>query len=354
MVLSQLIDLKDDDYSTEVIKLARARSPNVDNWIITEQYMLEAMQEEIVTPEWLRNKSISKIVNEDFDLLGIRINKDLDVLLDQVEMVYLVLTLRQKLDPVNLYQLFKTHIELAEDVASCDGDYIDVIATWCRERNALDDGWEFIGTTMADNPDLIDSLPQMKQLIDEVVNKVYANGAPDVTVEAPEDLVVKLINLLAERQAKIRKIVDTIWCNSGNNDFATKSRTALVDRYFDSFEHQTGRRSVIAAHAYELASVDINDTAASSRILAALRKPFLVQWPHCIEHYLGDKMVKISDTLVAIMFATMFVDEPDRQNIRTNLEYKLKINEDQLGEGLQPILKMFNEFICKVPNDWSL
>ena len=71
----------EDEYSAEVIRLARERSPNVNNWIVEQRYLLET-DEENLSPEWFRNRCCVKIVNEDFDLLGIRLNMDVDVALD--------------------------------------------------------------------------------------------------------------------------------------------------------------------------------------------------------------------------------------------------------------------------------
>ena len=353
MVLQQLIDLKDDDYSTEVFKLARARSPNVDNWFLTGQYMLEAFNAETVTPIWLRNKSLIKIINEDFDILGVRINQDADVLVDQVDKVYLILTLRAKLDPASLFNLFRSHLELAEDVASCDGDYIGVIASWCQAHAVLDDGWDFIGTTIDENPDFIESLPKMKQLIDEVLEKVYVMGAPDVSVEAPNDLVVKMLQLLAERQAKIRKLVDEVWCNAGCNEFAIKSYRNFTNKYFETFESELGRRTAVSANAYKLAQLNVEDEDAVRKFIADLRQPYLHKWKHCVEYYLGETTTRIADTVAAIMFATLVVDEIDRGNVRANVEYHLRSNADQLGEGVNALLELFHRLFCHITVDRS-
>jgi hypothetical protein len=330
----------EDEYSAEVIRLARERSPNVNNWIVEQRYLLET-DEENLSPEWFRNRCCVKIVNEDFDLLGIRLNMDVDVALDHADLVYGILMLRSKFDPDNMFMLLKRHPELMDAIESCtDEDLLGFIVSWCHANMPTDEGWEMLNTRLYERTSIFESEPKLRELLMELIERIRVNGEPDVTSEADEGQILAMMSFLSQRVKIIREMVDAMWCKCVEG-FKRESRQRVIDNLMQGFEKELGSRESLVKFASEFMGVDVKCRESVHEFLKKIRAPYTHKWKHAIEYYFtGDK--KASEGQVALMFATMYVDCPDRLHARTWITSELMNHVDQLSsEGVQELLAKY-------------
>lgn len=310
-VLTNIPQLE-DDYSAEVIRLARERSQNIDAWIVEQKYLLETSEENL-SPLWLRNRCVIKIC-EDLTEMGIVIQKDPDDICDSPEWVYTVLMLRKKFDPDELCDLLKSHSELHGDlVAELDGESITTIIDWCGSNLPLDEGWGLLKKMSDENPGMIGSdTREFISMLKGVLRKLDNLGAADITEDIHPELVTKYVGFLGKRLEYIRQTAYSIWVNAGVNEYEKTSRKRIIDNYLDGeFESHLGtRKAMIAIGNDKLDSLNLADRSACSKFIEKIREPYKKHWKHDLAYYIGDETRKCSEGILAIMIARTVVDAP--------------------------------------------
>lgn len=345
----------DDDYSAEVIRLARERSPDIDNWLTTEQYLNETHPDNL-SPLWLRNRCIVKICSE-LDDMGVRVQRDPDDVCDAPEMVYFVLMLRTKFDPEHLFETLRDHRDLFETVrAELNGESLETIISWCKENLPLDEGWGLLGRVSDENPGIVDGENMnFVSSLRVIVERVDALGDPDITSEQDQDLVLRYIQFLAKRTDYIRQIAYDIWANRCE-DFQRKSRRTLIDNLIDSgFEKTLAERGVIDQILPVFEGLHLNDLNEVVEFLNHQRKPFKKSWSHCLEYYAGEERKHCPDSVLALMLATLIVDCPDLQHVRTYIQQEVDDHLDVLGEqACAAISERFNDMLSNLINPMEI
>ena len=329
----------EDDFSAEVIRLARERSPDIDDWFNARKYILEISDDEI-TPLWLRKRCISLVLDE-LEERGLRINLDPIQIFGDPEMIYTVLMLLKKFSDVGLKQLFKDHPALLEEVKSNIGpDVLETIIEWCAEYMPLDDGWTLVKQAWDDYPGVIDG--ESKEFIDYIQNisdAVDALGDPDISYFVDEDLYLKYVQFLMKRQNFVRAYCD-MWINRGENNYQRQSRAHMIDSYLGKgFEKELADKNVFSKWAEEFEHLPMDNFVAVCEFLEKIRKPFRTRWSHDLAHYCCKETVGCPDNMLTIMIAALVVDCPTQLSLNSAIPDKIEEYIDQLGQDAVNQLK---------------
>lgn len=337
----------DDDYSSEVIRLARERSPDIDEWITTERYLRETTEDNL-SPLWLRNRCIINICRE-LGEMGIQIQKDPDLVCDEPKLVYAVLMLRKKFNDDDLFELFRDHRDLFNTIREdLNGESLVNIIAWCRENLPLDEGWALLGETLDENPGIFDGetskfVDDLRQILEQVDNL----GEPDVTVELDPDLVLRYIQVLSKRAELVKKLANQLWSRAGAGDYERQAREKIINRIVDSgFEKELGSRECMMQNLEMFGRFGTESHDAVMMFLDKVRPAYKHKWPHCLEYYFGEEHKTCPDSMVAVMLATLIVDSPSR-SMNSHAGYRaLSEVEDQLGtEACNKLREMFESML---------
>lgn len=332
----------EDEYSAEVIRLARDRSPNVANWIAEQRYLLET-EEENLNPEWMRNRCCVKIVTEDFDLMGINLNMEVDEALDHADLVYGILMLRSKFDPDNLSNTLKRNPELINAIESMDPseDKLGFIVDWCSKNMPLDDGWEMLSTRLSERVGIFESNSKFNELLSDLIERIRNLGEPDITSDVDPEMLLKMLQFLQKRTEKIREVVTTMWCKCVEG-FKRESRQRIIDNLMVGFEKELGSRESCIKNSSAFMSLDLTNRAQISEFVLKMREPYAHKWKHSMEYYFTGKK-DASEGQAALMFATMYVDAPSTTNVRSWIESRFMDHVDQLGyEGIKNLMGLYD------------
>ena len=337
----------EDDYSAEVIRLARERSPDIDAWFVEQRYLSEALEESL-TPLWFRNRCIVKIC-EELNSWGVTINRDVDELCEQPVAVYGLLALRRKLDDDVLFETMKDHRELFEMIAcSLDDDPFRRYLDWCIEWLRLDEGWELVrqmeelydGLLGGDSREFVEHIKLACDRVDDL-------GVPDVTSEVDEETVFKFVRILGKRVEFIRKIADSLWANASEDEFKRTARRAMINNALDGkFEAELGSRDNLKRNAAKLEALDLNDTDKVREFIASARTPYLKRWNHCLEYYCVEEERKCPTSVQVIMVSTLIADATNRLNLESEITDKIMSYEDRLGsDAVRQIVEVFKSML---------
>lgn len=319
----------DDDYSREIIARARDLSPEIDEYVITQRYLLET-QEENLTPEWLRNRVLTQVIGQ-LAGQGILFNQDSDVILDQPLLIDAVLVLRSKFDKDKFVDLLKEHQELRDELTELvDDDCIADIIDCCSRNLPLDEGWESLSKLIADRPGIIFSVAEFNELIDESIERCQRLGDDPIFSDDDMGKMLEYSKFLADRKNKIAKIASTIYSTS---DAGVKNddRMSIVLEAMKDFEKELSRPDAIRQY------IDGEFTPGS--FIEKRRAFHLSKWRHCIEFYLAQEVDDVeaprfypSDMETSILVATLYVDAPDKTHARVYVVEMFENAADQLGD----------------------
>ena len=339
----------DDDYSAEVIRLARERSPAIDAWIVEQRYLNE-VTEDSLSPLWFRNRCTIMLCEELADM-GIVVNQDFDDVCDHPDMVYSVSMLRSKFDDEKLFDLFKSHRDLFDLIVSEQNtDAFEIIIDWTRDNLPLDEGWQLISDTLDDNPGVFESDDKFVERLQIIIDRVESLGEPDVTDEVNQETVDKFINFLSRRQKYIMDVVEMIWVKPSSSEEQQQTRRNTMSRIiFGGFEKELGSKSCIASNAREFEGIDLIDDEKVCAFLDKIRKPYLKKWKHCLEYYFGEDKKDIDTKNLILMYVTMIVDTPRSCVPESQIAQKLQTYEEYLGtETVKVLTALFADIAKKI------
>ena len=346
----------EDEYSAEVIRLARERSPEIDAWFVEQRYLSEALEESL-TPLWFRNRCIVKIC-EELNGFGVTINRDVDELCDQPIVVYGLLALRRKLDDDTMFELMKDHRDLFETiVGSLDDDPFRKYLDWCIEWLRLDEGWELIRQMEDLYEGLLDGdSRELTEHIKLACDRVDDLGIPDVTSDVDEETMFKFVRILGKRVEFIKKIADSLWANAAEDEFKRTSRRSMINNALDGkFEVELGSRENLKRNAAKLEALDINDPDKVRAFIAEARAPYLKRWSHCLEYYCGEETRNCPTSVQVIMVATLIADVDNRLNLESEVTDKIMSYEDRLGtDAVKRIVEVFKSMLINMVEPMEL
>ena len=322
----------DDTYSAEIIAKARELSAELDEYVVTQQYLLEASQDE-VTPLWLRNKFIIKLIDQLKDF-GIFIDASPDQLCDQPIMVQAILFLRAKFDSDRLYDFLKDHEDIKDRILELigeDEDCVDDIVIYCHEVLPLDEGWDYLENMMNERPGIIYSTDVLVDHITKVCDELDRLGESDPIDDEIRGDSVKFVGYLGNRKQKIMEIAKTIFASTiateGLEEVQKQSevRRAMIDQYMGEFEKQLARPNVVKTC---VESEHLTDT------LNEVRAKYSKMWKHTLEYWctLEHQHDCPSDMDFAVMFATLYVDAGANNSAKAKVIDVFENAADILGD----------------------
>jgi len=338
----------DDDYSAEVISLARERSPEIDSWFVEQRYLNEAV-EDCLNPLWFRNRCIIMIC-EELEKMGIVVNKNFDDVCDDPGMVYTVLMLRAKFDHDKLKDLLKSHRDLFDIMyAESDEEMFERLIEWTQDVLPLDEGWQLISDTLDDNPGIFDVNAEFVRNMRTVIEEIDSLGEPDVTESVDQELVIKFIDFLMKRQKYVMSVLESIWIMRVDNAAIQNTRRKTMEAVvFGGYEKELGSKSCIEEHALKFSGLDLTDRDAIESFLNEIRAPYLKKWSHCPEFYFGDEKKNLKAVDMVVMFATWMVDYPTAATLQPGILQKIASYEEYLGtDVVKTLTDLFNDTISQ-------
>lgn len=346
----------EDDYSAEVIRLARERSPEIDAWFVEQRYLSEALEESL-SPLWFRNRCIVKIC-EELNGFGITINRDVDELCEQPVVVYGLLALRRKLDDDVMFETMKNHRDLFDVItSSLDNDPFRVYVDWCFEWLQLDEGWELVrqmeelyeGLVDGDSREFVEHIKLACDRVDDL-------GIPDVTADVDEETVFKFVRILGKRVEFIKEIADSLWANAATDEFKRTARRSMINNALDGkFEVELGSRENLKRNAAKLETLDLGDHDEVRAFITEARKPYLKRWNHCLEYYCVEEARKCPTSVQVIMIATLIADVNNRLNLEYEITDKIMSYEDRLGTAaVEQIVEVFKSMLTNMVEPMEL
>ena len=337
MGISYLEPRFDDGYSQEIIAKARELSPELDEWVVTQRYLLEAIQPEVVDCRWLRNRLLVKLI-EQLNDRGIFLTQETDDILDAPVLIDAVLTLRAKFDQDRLYDLLKVHQSLREDLTELvDDDCIDDVIDCCSRTLPLDEGWESLSKLLANRVGIFRSTNVFNDLLTEVFARCERLGDEPVVPEDDMGKILTYAQFLADRKAKISKIAQVIYSSNDQGETKTDLKEIVVDK-MTNFESELSRPRALREF------VDDAEFTPKSYI-EKLRSFYISKWRHCFEYWILPEHQQLfpSDLEAAVLVATLYVDAPDPEHARVYVVETFENLVDQLGERYDKFREMIDK-----------
>ena len=311
MSLVQQNQTIDDSYSAEIIAKARELSAEIEEYVVTQQYLTEVDDQDVVDPMWLRNR-LTVMVTEQLEERGISIQAGKPQICNDPALVHLVMILRSKFDWDKLYDFLRDREELRDEITeliSEDADCVGDLVLACNRACPLDEGWEYIGRMMEDRPGVLVSSEAFVENVQTVIEKIDRLGPPDPVDSDDQDSVAKFVQYLGDRKRQIESIASTMYSTVIKSALSTESiadvsayRKQVVSGYMVDFEKELGRSKYVIACA---------TSSDKSKTLNEIRNKFTPNWRHCIDYWVKPGIAEAQSPTeldVAIMTATLFVD----------------------------------------------
>lgn len=314
----------DDAYSKEIIARIRELSPDLDEYVVTQQYLTET-QEENLSPLWLRNKLLVKL-NDELNESGIFINMEIDDMLDQPLFIETMLTLKAKFLEDKLFMFLKDHQETRNDLSELvNDDCITDVIECCSRNFPLDEGWESLANIEANRPGILRSTDKFNDLLTIVIERCERLGDDEVANDSETDKMLEYLKYLAQRKSKIVEIASVIYSSDdgGKQDI---SKEQIITDALVRFESEMSRPKMIREY--------IDGPESVKTFVDNHRQPFLNKWHHCFEFWLetADKAAIPSNLEAAILVATLYVDAPDPDHARVHVVEVFENLIDQFGD----------------------
>ena len=311
MSLVQQNQTIDDSYSAEIIAKARELSAEIEEYVVTQQYLTEVDDADVVDPMWLRNR-LTVLVTEELENRGIVVQAGKPQICNDPALVHLVMTLRSKFDWDRLYDFLRDREELRDELTelmSEDSDCLEQIVLACNRACPLDEGWEYIGRMLEDRPGVVISQDAFVDGVTGVIQKVDRLGPPDPVDSDYTDAAAKFVNYLGSRKRQIEEIASTMYSVVIKSTPTTESmadmsayRKQVVSGAMVDFEKELGRTK------YVIECVKSDDQA---KTLNEIRSKYTPNWSHCLEYWVRPEIAENKSPTeldVDIMAATLFVD----------------------------------------------
>ena len=326
----------DDVYSQEIIAKARELSPELDEWVVTQRYLQETIEENL-TPLWMRNRLLVKLV-EQLNDRGIFFNQDTDDLLDSPVLIDAILTLRSKFDQDRLYDFLKYHQSLREELAELlDDDCIEDVIDCCSRTMQLDEGWESLSKLLANRVGILRSTGDFNTLLTQVFDRCELLGDECIVPESDMDKMLEYSRYLAERKTKISSIAQIIY-SSNESGQQLEDLKEIAAETMSSFEKELSRPSALRQF--------IDDREFTPKSFIEKRRSFFVsKWRHCFEYWISPEHQNLfpSDLEVAILVATLYTDAPDQEHARVYVVETFENLIDQLGDRYEKFREMIDK-----------
>ena len=301
----------DDTYSAEVIAKARSLSAEIEEYVVTQRYLTEVEDADVVDPEWLRNR-LTVMVVEELERRGINIQLGKPQICLDPSLVHLVMVLRSKFDTDKLFDFLRDREELREEIGEIsadESDCIEEVVLACNRACPLDEGWEYIGRMMEMRPEVVSSSEEFVELLSTTIERADRMGPPDPMEGDNHDKMAKFVGYLGDRKRKVAEIAATIYSTVIKSAPATESiaevshyRKNVVTNVMDDFEKELGRSKYVVACC---------ESADPAKELNNIRNKFTVNWRHCLDYWCRPEVNSTdspSELDIAIMTATLFVD----------------------------------------------
>ena len=318
----------DAKYSQEIIARARELSPEIDEYIITQRYLVETPEENL-TPEWLRNRVLIMTI-EQLGMLGIFVNQSADSILDQPLFIDAVLTLRSKFDPDRLYSFLSKHQTIRDEISQLiDDDCIEDVVRCCSRLLPLDEGWESIVNLLDNRPSMLRSTGVFNTKLTEVLDRCDRLGDDPMFSDDDTERMLGYAKFLADRKTKICDIAASIYSTNVAGE-KSQEKMEIVASSMKYFESQLSRPETIRQF--------IDGEFSPNSFIEKIRSFYVSKWRHCLEFYLAqentndvDPRYFPSDLEAAIMVATLYVDAPDKTHARVFVLETFENSADQLA-----------------------
>lgn len=326
----------DDDYSRDIIARIRDLSPELDDYVVTEKYLLET-QPENLTPLWLRNRLLVKTIDQLTDR-GIFLNQDTDDALDAPILVDAIITLRAKFDDDRLYAFLVKHQAIRDELNELlDDDCLTDVIACCARNVPLDEGWESLNTLINNRPGILRSTKEFNDLILKTFERCDRLGDNEVVPEDDMDKMLSYVKFLGERKSKILSIAQTIY-SADDHGTPNEDKKELVAEVMQTFEKQLSHPRALRQF--------VDEEFTPKSFIEKLRSFYVSTWNHCFEYYItaDHQQVIPSDLEMAILVATLYVDAPDPDHARVHVVEVFENLIDQLGDRYN----LFREIIDRI------
>lgn len=316
----------DDQYSKEIIAKVRELSVELDEWIATERYLLEATAPECIDSLWIRNRLLIKVV-EQLNDYGILFSQDADQMVDSPLLVDAILTLRSKFDPDRFFKFLSKHQSLRDDLNELvDDDCISDIVEQCSRVMQIDEGWESLSKLIANQPNLLRSTQKFNDLLTTTFARCDRLGDPEVVPEDDMSKMLTYTSFLSERKTKIANIVSIIY-SSNEHGVQLQDKLEIAREAMVNFEAELSRPRALREF--------IDDAEFTPKsFIEKLRSFYASKWRHCFEYWIQPEHQTLfpSDLEAAILVATLYVDAPDPEHARVHVVEVFENLIDQLGD----------------------
>lgn len=318
----------DDSYSGEVIRKAMALSPEIDEYVTTQQYLRETTEENL-SPAWLRNKVLTIVLDQLVDR-GILFNITESVALDDPLAVQAILFLRTKFDQDYLYEMFRSHQDIVDYVREImdDEDCIEDIINYYYRLFYLDDGWKALGEFVELKPGVIESNSEFNDMLDGVIEKIDRLGTPSTMTDYNGNVVSAYLNYLGERKKAVEKIAKSIYSTQISTESSeavvmADAKNVAVETFMNGFEKELARPSVVDQLDPDSHDINVND----------VRAKFKTRWQHTLDYWMQPDHISQypSDLAFAVMIATMYHDLGCKPQARADIIGLFEASADMLG-----------------------
>jgi hypothetical protein len=339
----------DDTYSQEIIAKARELSKELDDYVVSQQYLLEVDADE-VDPLWLRNRLIAKVVEQLADA-GIAIELEHDRICDDVRLTKTALVLREKFDVDTFTEFLKTQTEIKAvvEVNLEAEDLLGKVIEICHDLLPLDEGWEVLSDSLEHYPGMIHGTEQFSEMVEDALDATDRLGTEDsVSVVGDLASVADYVGYLGKRKRKIAALAKVMYDatnargNTGVEDFgSSEAADAAVETYMRNFEVELARPDVVE---------HIGDKETTEKLINSVRERNSVKWRHTLTHWISEKF---RDSLpneldIAVMVATMFVDVGSESEARVKVIEIFESVAENLGDRYEKVRNMFDDALANL------
>ena len=338
-----------DVYSRDIIAEARRLSPAIDEYVVTQQYLLETAQENL-SPEWLRNRLV-RLVLDELTERGLSIAMDVDAILDAPELVYNSLTLRAKFDEEKLFEMLRHRYEMVDDLRELVGDdCLDDLIEYFNKALPLDEGWESLARLNENRPGLLSSSGEFVDMFNRVFERIDRLGEPGMEDLVGEKFVVDYAQALAERKRKIGEIAEAIYFKGRMAVENSEIRTSIIKKLMVNFEAELARPRYVEEFS--------KSEKPFAQFVQDVRVNFLKRWKHSMEYWLdaGHVSEMPNELEMALLVATLYVDAPDQTQARVNVVAKFEENIDIIGPRAEKFRQLLDNALSNlvILNDGGL
>ena len=332
----------DDPYSSEVITKICELSQELDEYVATQSYLLDTVEEN-VTPSWLRNKLLCRLLDE-MAGNGLVLNAPADDICDSPLLVSFVLHLRSKFDTDRLLEFLKDRSDLTEfcrEVSSSEADCVGEIIAYCHNLLPLDEGWELLSNTIEDKPGLVESTGKFKsEILDPVFEQIDALGEPDVITNDNRDMVEGYIRFIGDRKAKVTKYAKQMYCCKIATESLASDSPVLegaVEGFMYGFEKELGRPNLIEGMDPTVKTIPIGE----------FRSTLAPKWSHTLEYYLQPEHKDLvpNKLQMCVMVATLYVDHGETAQARVDVIADFEAAAPLLGDRYEKFRELLDESI---------